>query len=66
MKYGANMKNVFVGVHDNDRSRGYHKRHSEVAEGVLKSKRLWVRKLNDRIPEQDLYLLWFKWFRSSC
>ena len=36
------MKNILIGAHDNARSEGYHERHSEMADVVLKNKLLWV------------------------
>jgi len=64
MKHGANMENVMVGVHDNDRRPKYHERHSQVADMVLNSKRLWVYKLREGVTEEQLYDLWLKFTRN--
>jgi len=54
------MENVMVGVYDNDQRPQNHERHSQVADVVLSSKRLWVYKLREGVTEEHLYDLWLK------
>jgi hypothetical protein len=58
MKTGGDMEKVRVGIHDNDGIlRGYGV-FAQVADVVIKNKKLWVYKLKTGITENDLYNMW--------
>jgi len=58
MKTGGNMELVRVGVHDNDSIwRGYGILKN-VADLVIKNKKLWVYKLKKSTTEKDIFDIW--------
>ena len=56
MKYGADMSKVRVGTHDNEREE-YHVLE-QVADVVVKNKKLWVYILKEGTTEEDLFKIW--------
>ena len=58
MKTGGNMELVQVGVHDNDETARGYGILKNVADLVIKNKKLWVYKLKKSTTEKDLFDLW--------
>jgi len=58
IRHGGDLKRVRVGIHDNDdTSRGYHV-VAEVADVVVKTKKLYIYRLKNTTSEKDLVDLW--------
>jgi len=56
MKHGADMSKVRVGTHDNGREE-YHVLE-QVADVVVRNKKLWVYRLKEGTTEEDLFKIW--------
>ena len=58
MKYGADMRKVRVGVHDNDKVRREYGVMRRVADARIKRLKLWVYELKGNVTGEDLYRLY--------
>ena len=60
MKYGADMENVRVAIHDNnEKGRGYGV-VQEIADVEIRNERLWVYKLKNDATEEDIAQIYYK------